>query len=480
MIEAGSRQCAGALTDTRETQLLARLAIVGLALVAAQVALIWSTLGLDHATATSVPAVLPLIVGLGVPTALLLAFAPRMALIRPCPRAVLIIFLAGLAMRAVWIGAPAPVEDDFQRYLWDGAVVASGLDPYSYPPERFLAPETVPHAYGTVAKAGQETLKRIYFPDLRTIYPSVAQLSFAVAHVIAPFEIDGLRLVFILAEVLTFLLLLSLLSTLKISLHWSLLYWWNPTVAFSLIGLAHVDALIPAFVLGALLMSIHHRTYLAVALLGAAAGVKIWPALLAPLVLARAGKASRQVVASGLLVAVLGVAIGPVVLSTLSPNSGLAAYALNWGNNNAFYAWATFLLSSTLSTDIAQPVLRVFLAVGALATALVVARRFKGELHQVATGFLVVAATVFYLSPVQFPWYATWFLPLAALTQCWPLLVASATLPIYYLFYPLWSEGRGDLFFFGVAFLHSVPILSWLAIETLLRTVPTASTVARR
>jgi hypothetical protein len=33
------------------------------------------------------------------------------------------------------------------------------------------------------------------------------------------------------------------------------------------------------------------------------------------------------------------------------------------------------------------------------------------------------------------------------------------------LFYPLWAEGRGDAFFFGAAFLHSVPVLIWLARE---------------
>jgi hypothetical protein len=67
----------------------------------------------------------------------------------------------------------------------------------------------------------------------------------------------------------------------------------------------------------------------------------------------------------------------------------------------------------------------------------------------------IVAAAVFYLSPAQFPWYALWFLGLAAAVPSFPLLAASATLAAYYTF--------GPAFQYGTAFLHSLPVFIWLA-----------------
>lgn len=468
MIGVNSRHVLREHAGSRATAALARLALAGLTFVFAQIALTWLTRGLNHQTATSVSSVLPLLVGLAGPTAVLLVLAPRITLLRPCRIAVLIVFLVGLAMRLVWFGVSAPLEDDFQRYLWDGAVVASGLDPYRYPPERFLGAEAVPHGYSAVAAAGQETLKRISFPDLRTIYPSSAQLSFAIAHMIAPFSIEGLRIVFLFAEVATFFLMLSLLSVLNASVLWSILYWWNPMVAFSIIGLAHVDALVPTFCLGALLMMIQHRTHIAVALLGVAAGVKIWPMLLLPLVLTRARREPIKLLITCILfLIVLAAAIGPLALSALHPGSGLTAYASSWGNNNAFFAWANFLLSNLIDPTAAERALRVSVGLSAFIVSLALARGAGGGPRTLVCSYLIVAAAVFYLSPAQFPWYAVWFLPLAAILRNWPLLLASATLPFYYLFYPLWADGRGAAFFFGAAFLHSVPVLAWLLGEKL-------------
>ncbi|KAB2914290.1 MAG: hypothetical protein F9K29_15025 [Hyphomicrobiaceae bacterium] len=438
----------------------------GALLVAGQCALVWLTRGLTHATATTISSVVPLIVGLSLTTALLLLMAPRLGRVQPTRSALLIVFLAGLALRAVWLASPAPLEDDFKRYLWDGAVVAHGLDPYRYAPQQFLGSADVPSGYGAIAVAGRETIEGINFPDLRTIYPSVAQLSFALAYLIAPFKIDGLRAVFLVAEMATFLLLIAMLAEIKASPLWSALYWWNPTVAFVLVGIVHVDALVPPFVLGAILLAWRNRTNAAVALLGAGAGTKIWPLLLVPLVLGRVWKQPVRIAIAGLLlIGVLALAIGPVLLSSLQPNSGLAAYASSWGNNNAFFAWAAYGLGGLIEEDMAQRFLRTTVAFVGLATALAAAARAGTASRDLAHAALVVAATVFYLSPAQFPWYAVWFLPLAALLRNWPLLLASVTLPAYYLFFPLWESGRGDTFFFGAAFLHSVPVLGWLTLD---------------
>ena len=457
------------------------LAIGAALLLAAHAWLVWATLGLTHANANTLRAVAPLIVGLGLPAAIALFFAPRLAHFSPTRLALGIVFATGLAMRLMWFAVPAPLEDDFNRYMWDGAVTARGLNPYTVAPIDYFD-GAVPAGYrpmtsvltGPLADTSRTVLRGINFPDMRTIYPSVAQIGFAIAHWLAPLKINGLRIVFLLAELASFLLLVRLLATMGQSPLWSALYWWNPLAAFATVGIAHVDALVPPFVLGALLFAHARRFDGAAIMLALGAGVKIWPVMLAPLIAAPLLFQPLRLVRLGLVfAAALTCAVGPLLLSTLQPGSGLSAYASGWSNNNAFYAWAWTALSWLLGSDhSAQRTLGAVLALLSGGIALGVAWRHVPQTtrpvptfdHLVA-GALLIAASVFYLSPAQFPWYAVWFLPLAALARSWPLLLASATLPFYYLFYPLWETGRGNDFFYGTSFLHALPVLGWLAWE---------------
>ena len=444
-------------------------AAAGAAMTAAHAALIWASSGLTHATATTFAAVLPLVLGLGLPAAFGLALAPRLERVAVDRASLGVLIVAGLAMRMLWLGRPAPLEDDFYRYLWDGAVVARGLNPYAVAPETIIGHPDAVAAYQGIAAAGQGIVSKINFPDMRTIYPSVAQLAFALAHLIAPFELDGLRIVFLLAECTTLWLLVTLLRELGRSPLWAALYWWNPLPVFMLVGIAHVDALVPPFVLGALLLANRSKILAALALLGLGAGVKVWPVVLAPILLARLLAVPRQlVVALGVLGAVLALGVGPLLLSALKPDSGLAAYASGWSMQNGFFMWAVWALEQLTGDDeIAERILRGMISLTTAGISLAVAVRGDATLRSTVVRCLIVAASVFYLSPAQFPWYGVWFLPLAALVPSWPLLLASATLPLYYLFYPLWETDRGDMFFYGVAFLHAVPVLGWLLLDAI-------------
>lgn len=437
-------------------------AAVGLGLVAAQVGSIRATAGLDHAAAQTVASVLPLIGWLTIPAGVLLLAGPRLVRTAPSGIGWIVLMGCGLAMRLAWIGAVPPLEDDYFRYLWDGAVVARGLDPYAVAPQ-LVADGAAPAAYLRLAAVpgAAPVLGGINFPDLRTIYPSVAQAAFAVAHVIAPFQVDGLRLIFLGAELATLALMIAILRDLGASPMWAALYWWNPLPAAMLVGLAHVDALIPPLVLGAVLVASRSRPILAGVLAVLAAGVKIWPLLLVPVMLWPLLRQPRQLVMAAVsLAAVLVVATGPVLMSAVRPGSGLTAFAEGWSNNNALYAWAVYLLASgTGSWDVAGAIIRLAVALAAGLVAMGMAMRGTDTPVSIAQRALVVAAATFYLSPAQFPWYAVWFLPLAVIARSWPLMLASATLPFYYLFFPLWHTGRGAAFLYGAAFIHSVPVL---------------------
>ena len=49
-----------------------------------------------------------------------------------------IIISGGLIVRLIFIPSYPVIENDFYRYLWDGAVTANGINPYKYSPKEAL------------------------------------------------------------------------------------------------------------------------------------------------------------------------------------------------------------------------------------------------------------------------------------------------------------------------------------------------------
>jgi hypothetical protein len=107
------------------------------------------------------------------------------------------ILFTGALMRFMAI-PPAPgLEDDYHRYLWDGAVVAAGVNPYRYSPEDVLlaiqGDMQVDERLIDLAQQDPGELEQINHKHLRTIYPPVAQAWFALAHTLQPWSYNAWR-----------------------------------------------------------------------------------------------------------------------------------------------------------------------------------------------------------------------------------------------------------------------------------------------
>ncbi len=436
-------------------------------LVAAQVGLVWIAPSLAGEKLQAVREIAPLIALLSVPAAVGLMVAPWVMRLPPTSIAMAVMIGTGLAMRLVWFGVPAPLEDDFYRYMWDGAVVAAGGNPYAVAPAGIEGVRGLGAGGLGAGGLGAEVLARINFPALTTIYPGVAQAVFAVAHVIAPWKLDGLRVVFLAADLVGLWVVLVLLGRLGLSPLVAGLYWLNPLVVFAIFGTGHVDGVLVPLLVGSVLALSAAWPVMAAGLLALAVGVKIWPVVLAPLVFAQIWR-GRQRVGLAVIVfgAICGVALGPLAYASLAKSSGLTAYASDWHNNNGPFAWASYgLYLLAGESPAAQLALRGAVAIGVAGVAVWAALQPVARAERLVELALVVTAAVFYLQPAQFPWYALGFLPFAALTRCWPLVLPAVTLPAYYLFFPLWNGGHADAFRYGVAFVHAVPVWGWLAVR---------------
>ena len=122
-----------------------------------------------------------------------------------------IVLVGGLIARLILFASEPILEDDYLRYLWDGAVSAHAMNPYDVAPRTVIDAGPAHPLSGLAADSGP-VLRRINHPQLPTIYPPVAQAAFAFAHWISPWSLTAWRSVLMLCDAATLLALLGLLK----------------------------------------------------------------------------------------------------------------------------------------------------------------------------------------------------------------------------------------------------------------------------
>lgn len=387
------------------------------------------------------------------------------------------IFLVGVGMRLLFAASHPILEDDYYRYLWDGAVTAHGHNPYGIRPADARANgEGVSESVRQLARESGIVLARVNHPELGTIYPPLAQAVFACAHWITPWRTSGLLVLYYGADCVVFALLLALLCQINRTPALVLVYWWNPLCAKEFYNSLHMDILIIPWILGALLLLWRGRPVLAATALAFATAVKLWPVLLMAPLLARLRKAPRIVLVSGaVFLLTSGLLLLPMVAARpLGNASGLAAYGTRWEMNDALFMvfpWLLGKVSFLTNLDLSARELhrggRVIAAALVLFVVGLISRRGtvnaaprEARNRTLAGAMLWIAAALFLLSPTQFPWYFTWFAPLLVLVPSRGLLLLTLTLPLYYLKFYLDARGQVTLFHHGVVWLEFIPV--WL------------------
>ncbi len=350
---------------------------------------------------------------------------------------------AGIIARILFIPTSPVMEDDYNRYLWDGAVTANGINPYQYSPEEIesIAEEKDRTELIKLAEEGEEYYKNINHPQIRTIYPPPAQAVFAALYFIAPFSLTAWKITLLLFDLLTLVLLLQLLKINGFEFKYALIYWLNPIVLHEFFNAAHMDILIFPFLLTAILFYYKKKTNIALVFSAAAASIKLWPAILIPLIF-RNSITNIKKYLTELLPALLIIAIMflPVFLTTLDESLGFIKYASSWTNNDAlFKVWHFLILSLnellSLQMKCTLCFARWLTVILYLGMALFVLRKRISGNYDFNKKALLLAALFYLISPTQFPWYYTWILPLLVFYPMFSLVIYAAVLPLYQLNY---------------------------------------------
>jgi len=331
----------------------------------------------------------------------------------------LFIVTVAVLLRAVVSLTPESREGDYYRYMWDGAMTAHGISPYRYSPGEVLNGEVDSPEVLAIRQEGLRVLARINHPELRTLYPSVAQSLFALSYILAPFDSTAWRVVLLLLDIGAGLLILSLLRYAQMPLAWSISYLWNPLLVVETYHYRHLDLALAPFLLLFFWGAWRKRPYLAAAGLAAAAAVKIWPVLLLPFLATRFWSHRLLLLKAGLAFVVLtGLLFVPYWVSVSGEStSGTVAYAKTWNANElafdliqAIGARVARTANYVIDGRVAARGILLLLLLGTALWLGLIARH--GGIEHFALAISAVIFLMVLAGPTVYPWY---FLPVFAL-----------------------------------------------------------------
>lgn len=183
-------------------------------------------------------------------------------------------------LRVILLWAEPNLSGDFHRFLWDGRLIAAGLNPFLYLPAN-VAPDTI--AQMDTLLQGMGSINAANF----SCYPPLNQAAFALAGIMAPQSIAGgilsLRILLIAADVGIIALGWRMLEDLKKPGYLILLYGINPFVIWEFTGNLHFESLMLVALLGALRSLQKNRWLLSAVLFSLSVAVKLIPLIFLPL-----------------------------------------------------------------------------------------------------------------------------------------------------------------------------------------------------
>lgn len=368
----------------------------------------------------------------------------------------IILGVAAAARLGVALSMPPVLSDDVWRYVFDGALLSDGINPYAHSPQEAIDAVDARHGEGDTA-----WWANINNPELVTIYQPTSQWIFAGivkaykwTHGVAT-PLGGaerwFRITFSLFDLLIVLLLMRQLRLLGRSPWWAVMYAWSPLVIYETAGSGHQDAMGIAAVIGAILFAQRCArswpyTVLAGVTLGLAVGVK--PIVL-PIALPMAWFLRGEHAAAGRIVAA-GASCVVTLLALYVPfalmDGGIdrmletSRYFVEaWRFNGSLHPLLELAFGSKWVADVVLGVL--------LAAVLVAAMVFHRVPWRAATTYFFAMVCA---SSTAHPWYLLWALALmpvswsAARTVVAPAVwVASLTLPWSYAAW-LSLEAQGE------------------------------------
>jgi alpha-1,6-mannosyltransferase len=322
-------------------------------------------------------------------------------------------------MRIPIVLAPPSLSTDVYRYVWDGRVMAAGINPYRYAPaDPQLAALRDPDIFPNINRA--DTAVTIYPPLAEAIFLAVTRVSESAT---------AMKAAMVGFEIITFVLLVDLLTRECLPTGRVAVYAWHPLPLWEFAGNGHIDAALIALVVVALWAARRGRRGLTGLFLAGATLTKLYPAVLLPAVYRRWNWTMPTVFAAVIVVAYLPfIGVGWRVLGFLP---GYAAEEGFDAGGSGFYLLALLRRLPGL-TGLSG---RVYV-IGAAALLVMLGAALAFNRNAAHPPFFVaamLATMLMVLVSPHYPWYFAWLIVFAGFIRSIALLWLTIACMLLYL-----------------------------------------------
>jgi hypothetical protein len=338
------------------------------------------------------------------------------SLVERCPAnkwTLRVILAVALIARLFCVFAPPFLSTDIYRYVWDGKVQATGINPFRYiPADSHLAFLRDGSIYPYINR--RDSAPTIYPPGAQLLFLGITRISATVTF---------MKLALVGFEAVTCCVLLKIFKLLGLRPERVVIYAWHPLCFWEIASSGHIDAAALTFLTLAIYARLKNNSTATGGWLAAATLIKLYPAALLPAFFHRSRWSMPAIFAAI-------VAAGYACYSSVGMHvfGFLSGYAQEEGIDSGARFFLLALANRTFNTAIP---LAAYLALCAIVMAGICIWALRRGSRPFAFIFsaLVIAAILNILYSPHYPWYFLWLLPYLAIVPWRPAfyLVAAAT-----------------------------------------------------
>jgi len=350
-----------------------------------------------------------------------------------------------IGLRLVFLFAIPNLSQDFYRFIWDGRLIMTGLNPYLTTPNDLIFSQPTLFPQMKLLFDGMGPLSAGHYSN----YPPIHQLPFIIAAIFSKHSILGaviiLRLLLISADLGILFYGKKLLR--KLQLPTKNIYWFilNPLVIIELTGNLHFEGLMLFFFVMALYYIHTKKWTLAALTMAVSIAVKLVPILSLPLFLNKLGwkKSIRFYLSIGIVFTLLFLPfLSGNFIKNYSATIGL--WFSNFEFNASFYYLLKWALEATTSLTLIHSMSSIVIGFLGIQISIQLIQN-KIKTSELILSILWVLTGYYFVSTTVHPWYVVSLLLLSIFTTYKFARVWSYTLIFSYFAYNQFSVDENGL-----------------------------------